>query len=396
MDIPPQKKRSRSLMMLLLVMFCLIRQVFSEIGDCREQEFLDSNGVCKPCRQCGPGNELSKECGFGYGEDAQCLPCRPNRFKDDWGFQKCKPCLDCATVNRYQKANCTPTGNALCGDCLPGFYRKTKLGGFQDMECVPCGDRPPHYEPHCNINFERTPIVDKITTTASSPRDTALAAVICSALATVLLALLILSVIYCKRQFVEKKPGWSNRSQELQYTGSELSCFDGAQFNEHRHRMCCRCKQDQSQTCGPVHLIPSLCCEDSVDHGCMFRSHGTLYERNVDSVSGMIPTFLGSTSHPACGDPAETRPLMQRSGRDSSSVCEPYLGPTLGDTETQEPSVLHVSSDHDVSGETYEQPSLSLESSTNLESLLLAAGHPSDGKQSREQGDTEDDKQEAE
>lgn len=46
----------------------------------------------------------------------------------------------------------------------------------------------------------------KIASTASSPRDTALAAVICGALATVLLALLTLCVIYCKRQFVEKKP----------------------------------------------------------------------------------------------------------------------------------------------------------------------------------------------
>lgn len=42
---------------------------------------------------------------------------------------------------------------------------------------------------------------------ATSPRDVALAAVICSALATVLLALLILCVIYCKRQLLEKKPG---------------------------------------------------------------------------------------------------------------------------------------------------------------------------------------------
>lgn len=41
---------------------------------------------------------------------------------------------------------------------------------------------------------------------ATSPRDMALAAVICSALATVLLALLVLCVIYCKRQLLEKKP----------------------------------------------------------------------------------------------------------------------------------------------------------------------------------------------
>ncbi|KAJ6662372.1 hypothetical protein lerEdw1_012536 [Lerista edwardsae] len=95
---------------------------------------------------------IYSECGFGYGEDAQCMTCRPNRFKEDWGFQKCKPCLDCALVNRFQKANCSATSNAICGDCLPGFYRKTKLGGFQDMECVPCGDPPPPYEPHCKYS----------------------------------------------------------------------------------------------------------------------------------------------------------------------------------------------------------------------------------------------------
>lgn len=47
----------------------------------------------------------------------------------------------------------------------------------------------------------------------TSPRDVALAAVICSALATVVLALLVLCVIYCKRQLLEKKP--SGESQHL-------------------------------------------------------------------------------------------------------------------------------------------------------------------------------------
>lgn len=49
----------------------------------------------------------------------------------------------------------------------------------------------------------------------TSPRDMALAAVICSALATVLLALLVLCVIYCKRQLLEKKP--SGESQHLDW-----------------------------------------------------------------------------------------------------------------------------------------------------------------------------------
>lgn len=129
------------------------------------------------------------------------MPCRSSRFKEDRSLQKCKPCLDCGLINRFQKGNCSTTSNAVCGDCLPGsvsamwektgkknissescppktflvvvelvgasrlksntrwvhvfpplffrHYRKTKLSGFQDMECIPCGDPPPPYEPHC-------------------------------------------------------------------------------------------------------------------------------------------------------------------------------------------------------------------------------------------------------
>lgn len=49
------------------------------------------------------------------------MRCRPHRFKEDWGFQKCKPCLDCALLSRFQKANCSATSDAVCGDCLPGY-----------------------------------------------------------------------------------------------------------------------------------------------------------------------------------------------------------------------------------------------------------------------------------
>ena len=37
----------------------------------------------------------------------------------------------------------------LCICFFNRYYRKTKLSGFQDMECIPCGDPPPPYEPHC-------------------------------------------------------------------------------------------------------------------------------------------------------------------------------------------------------------------------------------------------------
>ncbi|XP_057563417.1 tumor necrosis factor receptor superfamily member 19 isoform X2 [Hippopotamus amphibius kiboko] len=311
----------------VVLLACLARRVICETGDCGQQEFRDRSGKCVLCKQCGPGMESSKECGFGYGEDAQCVRCRPQRFKEDWGFQKCKPCLDCALLSRFQKANCSAARDAVCGDCLPGFYRKTKLVGFQDMECVPCGDPPPRYEPHCTskVNLVRIP------STASSPRDTALAAVICSALATVLLALLILCVIYCKRQFMEKKPSWSLRAQDLQCSGSELSCFDRPRLSAPARHACCQCLRDSAQTCGPVHLIPSRCCDGACGisretPGCRVHSKATHQDRNPGPSGEVTPTFFGSLPRSICGEFSDAWPLMQNpSGGDDISSCDSYL-----------------------------------------------------------------------
>ncbi|XP_008306687.1 tumor necrosis factor receptor superfamily member 19-like [Cynoglossus semilaevis] len=252
-----------------------------ESRECREQEYKDRFGICKPCRQCDAGQELSKECGFGYGDDARCVPCRSSRFKEERSLQKCKPCLDCGLLNRLQKGNCSTTSNAVCGDCLLGYYRKTKLSGFQDMECVPCGDPPPPYEPHCGGRVNLVPLPAVVT----SPRDMALAAVICSALATVLLALLVLCVIYCKRQLLEKKPSAvSLRSQDCPYSGAGLSCLDHRWIQDFPQRSCCQCHLGPEQS-GPV-LVPSLCCDERCSLGrsrddSPFQSEMSLSDGNL-------------------------------------------------------------------------------------------------------------------
>lgn len=282
--------------------------------ECREQEFKDQLGNCKPCKQCDAGQELSKECGFGYGEDARCVPCRSSRFKEDRSQQKCKPCLDCGLINRFQKGNCSTTNNAVCGDCLPGFYRKTKLSGFQDMECIACGDPPPPYEPHCSGRVNLVPIPSVVT----SPRDMALAAVICSALATVMLALLILCVIYCKRQLLEKKPSASLRSQDGPYNGAELSCLDRRRLHELHLGPCCQCHLASGPACGPVHLIPSLCCDESCSHErsrdtSPFQSQEDLDQGYVHPTEEPAAAYLGEHSDCLSSETGETWPLIQDS-----------------------------------------------------------------------------------
>ncbi|XP_056139799.1 tumor necrosis factor receptor superfamily member 19 [Lampris incognitus] len=307
---------------------------------CREQEYQEASGRCKACQQCDAGQELSKECGFGYGEDARCVPCRSSRFKEERSLQKCKPCLDCGLLNRFQKANCSTISNAVCGDCLPGFYRKTKLSGFQDMECIPCGDPPPPYEPHCIGRVNLVPLPSVVT----SPRDMALAAVICSALVTVLLALLVLCVIYCKRQLLEKKPSASLRSQDGPYCGAELSHLDQHWLHDFPHRPYCQCHLGAGHTCGPVHLIPSLCCDErcSLGHSqdtSPFQSQTSLSDGNMNLDEGSTTAGLGAHPESISTEVGDTRPLAQIpecSEQSGQAVSRPTAGGAEAEGEGEE------------------------------------------------------------
>uniref|UniRef100_A0A4W4GWL6 TNFR-Cys domain-containing protein n=1 Tax=Electrophorus electricus TaxID=8005 RepID=A0A4W4GWL6_ELEEL len=278
---------------------------------CKEQEYRHQDGNCVACRQCDAGQELSKECGFGFGEEAHCVPCRAGRFKPDGGLQKCKPCLHCTMLHRLQKANCSSTRNAVCGDCLPGFYRKTKLSGFQDMECIPCGDPPPPYEPHCSGRVNLVPVPSTVT----SPRDMALAAVICGALATVLLALVVLCIIYCKRQLLEKKPTLL-RTPDSPFSGEELSCLHRRQVLDVSQHACCRCRHGAGPPCGPMQLIPSLCCED------LYReSHKHSPFQSLRSLSGrydVVTAIPDTTRRLANEKTAATKESPQRCGPPSA------------------------------------------------------------------------------
>ncbi|XP_015415404.1 PREDICTED: tumor necrosis factor receptor superfamily member 27 isoform X1 [Myotis davidii] len=117
--------------------------------DCQENEYWDQWGRCVTCQLCGPGQELSKDCGYGEGGDAYCTACPPRRYKSSWGHHRCHICITCAVINRVQKDNCTATSNAVCGDCLPRFYQKTRIGGLQDRECIPCTKHTPTSEVQC-------------------------------------------------------------------------------------------------------------------------------------------------------------------------------------------------------------------------------------------------------
>ncbi|MCI4394730.1 hypothetical protein PGIGA_G00172190 [Pangasianodon gigas] len=106
--------------------------------DCAEDEF-SLHGECRRCPRCPPGHELKQECGYGVGGASACGVCDRRWFKEDWGSHSCRMCQNCRRLNRQEITPCTHTHNAVCGDCLPGFYSKRRLDGLQDLECLPCG-----------------------------------------------------------------------------------------------------------------------------------------------------------------------------------------------------------------------------------------------------------------
>ncbi|XP_032186677.1 tumor necrosis factor receptor superfamily member 27 isoform X2 [Mustela erminea] len=165
--------------------------------DCQENEYWDQWGQCVTCQLCGPGQELSKDCGYGGGGDAYCIACPSRRFKNSWGHHRCQACITCAVINRIQKTNCTATSNAVCGDCLPRFYRKTCIGGLQDQECIPCTKQTPTSEVQCA--FQLSLVKADIPTVP--PQEATLVALMSSLLVVFSLAFLGLFFFYCKQFF---------------------------------------------------------------------------------------------------------------------------------------------------------------------------------------------------
>ncbi|XP_056295591.1 tumor necrosis factor receptor superfamily member EDAR-like [Pseudoliparis swirei] len=50
-------------------------------------------------------------------------------------------CTQCSLLNRLKRTACSPTGDAQCGQCLPGYYELRSMTGEVELPCVPCYNR---------------------------------------------------------------------------------------------------------------------------------------------------------------------------------------------------------------------------------------------------------------
>ncbi|KAM9849664.1 uncharacterized protein ACBR49_006948 [Aulostomus maculatus] len=119
----------------MLMVWCV--RAHSESG-CAQTEFLHPNGSCLACHVCGPGEQLSEDCGFGDGGESVCVVCEEGTFSTDTDVEPCKRCTQCNLLNRLEEKACSPTGNTLCGQCLPEYYELRSITGEAELCCVPC------------------------------------------------------------------------------------------------------------------------------------------------------------------------------------------------------------------------------------------------------------------
>ncbi|KAM9510887.1 tumor necrosis factor receptor superfamily member EDAR-like [Salvelinus alpinus] len=142
----------------LLMASCLL--ALSE-PSCDQTQFLHSNGSCVDCPVCGPGEQLTDDCGYGDGgEGGRCVACAEGQFSTETGLAPCWQCTRCILLNRQERAVCSPTNNAQCGNCLPGYYKLRSRSGEVDLSCMPC------YSPTGKIRKECLPLQWKHTSTA--------------------------------------------------------------------------------------------------------------------------------------------------------------------------------------------------------------------------------------
>ncbi|XP_063793139.1 tumor necrosis factor receptor superfamily member 27 isoform X2 [Pseudophryne corroboree] len=313
------------LCILVIFKLGLVRSTFA---DCQESEFEDDRGNCVLCKQCRPGQELSTDC--GSGRESQCVPCGPGRYKEDRGHHPCLRCLPCAIINRVLKANCTPTANSVCGDCMPGFYSKIRIGGLQELECFPCTSYTLRTETQC---YPR-PGNNQPTSTAPPPQDPViLVAVIMVAMALILVALVTFSIICCGPFFKSQCQRAFQRSQDFVHQPGQL-----AQQWESTHSPC----EEQP--------IPPCCFGTSDISG---QVPGPVEEVHV--ISESVSTSPRATSSALCSLPpsvelcaippppakphytrsvSETQPLIRNSGcSDCFTGCGSSAEPSQGATE---------------------------------------------------------------
>ncbi|XP_067104515.1 tumor necrosis factor receptor superfamily member 27-like [Osmerus mordax] len=119
------------------------------VPSCDQTQFLDPNGTCLECPVCGPGEQLSEDCGFGDGGEGFCVECAEGQFSVETSLAPCWQCTQCNLLNRQERGACSPTSNAQCGQCVVGYYELRSMRGEIELLCMPCYSSSSNFRKEC-------------------------------------------------------------------------------------------------------------------------------------------------------------------------------------------------------------------------------------------------------
>ncbi|XP_028671625.1 tumor necrosis factor receptor superfamily member EDAR-like isoform X1 [Erpetoichthys calabaricus] len=122
----------------ILLKLLVLGLICSGCSGCSETQYHAADGACKECKRCPKGQELSEECGFGFGAEAYCVECKEGWFSMEHGSDPCRRCTQCSVENREEIAPCKPISNSKCGRCKKGFYEVKRSDGDTEKVCFPC------------------------------------------------------------------------------------------------------------------------------------------------------------------------------------------------------------------------------------------------------------------
>ncbi|XP_066444421.1 tumor necrosis factor receptor superfamily member 19L [Eleutherodactylus coqui] len=128
----------------LLLSCCFIIQVWEGIcQECGMAEYLNDDGNCVSCRKCPRGQEPDGVCGFGTSAVVGCRVCPAGSFSSSIGTSPCSMHVDCDKKRRVQVTAGTASADAVCGDCMPGFFPLAASSVSTCMACwlAPAGTR---------------------------------------------------------------------------------------------------------------------------------------------------------------------------------------------------------------------------------------------------------------
>lgn len=93
---------------------------------CGWGKVLTSEGCV--CQQCPAGQQPSRACGQAEGPEVEvkCQACPAGTFSGSYDSELCRPHTSCPALNRQLLSPGTAEKEAVCGECLSGFYPAAK------------------------------------------------------------------------------------------------------------------------------------------------------------------------------------------------------------------------------------------------------------------------------